>query len=94
MNTTTTKTPTFLGPFKLRTSISINALEKRVQNGFDACHRALKKLPEPPPLVTKSKWESFAPIERERKRIYAEKNELEQHLKALKILSDSSLYVE
>lgn len=93
MSTTTTKTPTFIGPFKLRASIAINSLEKRVQNGFDACHRALKKLPEPPPLVTKSKWDSFAPIERERKRIYAEKNELEQHLKALKILSEITKWI-
>ena len=93
MSATATKTTTFIGPFTLRSPISIHTLEKKVQNGCDACNRALKKLPEPPHLVTKSKWDSFAPIERERKRIYAEKNELEQHLKALKILSELTKWI-
>lgn len=93
MSTTTKKNPTFIGPFTLRSPISIYALEKRVQNGFDACHRALAKIPDPPELVTKNKWESFAPIERERKRIYAEKAELEHHLKALKVLSELTKWI-
>ena len=93
MSTTTSKNPTYIGPFTLRSPISIHTLEKRIENGFDACHRALKKLPTPPKLVTKSKWESFAPIEREQKRIYAEQTELEQHLHALRILSEITTWI-
>ena len=94
MSNTASKTTNFIGPFTLRSPISIHTLEKKVQNGFDACHRALAKLPASPQLVTKSKWESFAPIEKERKRIYAEQTELEQYQNALRILSEITKWIK